>query len=84
LTELGAIDRWAADLYRRHGPINRPPTARLFTKAPTDAEWLAQLAGQTRFTVSASAALDAVREAWRAAGETLDDLHGSGPLPYKG
>jgi hypothetical protein len=50
LSELGAIDLQAADLYRRHGPTNRPPSARLFTKAPTDAEWRAQLAGQTRIT----------------------------------
>ena len=53
LSELGAIDRQAADLYRRYGPTNHPPTSRLFTSAPTDAEWQAQLAGQTRITVSA-------------------------------
>jgi hypothetical protein len=34
LSELGAIDQQAADLYRRHGPTNRPPSVRLFTKAP--------------------------------------------------
>jgi predicted nucleotidyltransferase component of viral defense system len=84
LSEVAAIDRRAADLYRRHGPTNRPPTARLFMKAPTDAEWQAQLAGQTRITVSARDALEAVRKAWRAAIETLDDLQGRGPLPYKG
>ena len=84
LSELGAIDRQAADLYRRHGPTNQPPTPWLFTSAPTDAEWHAQLAGQTRITVSASAALDAVQKAWRAAVETLDELQGRGPLPYKG
>lgn len=84
LSELGAIDRRAADLYRRHGPTNRPPTARLFTSAPTDAEWQAQLAGQTRITVSARDALEAVRKAWRAAIETFDDLQGRGPLPCKG
>jgi predicted nucleotidyltransferase component of viral defense system len=83
LSELGAIDRQAADLYRRHGPTNRPPSARLFTKAPTDAEWRAQLAGQTRITVSARQALAAVREAWRAAVDTPDDQHTRGPLPYK-
>jgi hypothetical protein len=52
-------------LYRRYGPTNQPPTPRLFVAAPTDAEWRAQLAGQTRITISAREALDAVREAWR-------------------
>jgi predicted nucleotidyltransferase component of viral defense system len=66
LSELGAIDQQAANLYRRRGPTNRPPSAWLFTKAPTEAEWQAQLAGQTRITVSAHQALAAVREAWRA------------------
>jgi predicted nucleotidyltransferase component of viral defense system len=83
LSELGAIDQRAADLYRRHGPTNRPPSARLFTKAPTDGEWRAQLAGQTRITVSAHQALAAVREAWRAVVDTPDDQHTRGPLPYK-
>jgi hypothetical protein len=83
LSALGAIDGLAADLYRRHGPTNRPPSARLFTKAPTDAEWRAQLAGQTRITVSARQALAAVREAWRAAVDTPDDQHTRGPHTYK-
>lgn len=65
LSELGAIDRQAAALYRRYGPTNHPPTPQLFRAAPTDAEWQAQLAGQTRITVSARQALDAVRKAWR-------------------
>ena len=67
LSELGAIDRKAAHLYRRYGPTNRPPTSRLFMSAPTDAEWQSQLAGQTRITISARQALDAAREAWHAA-----------------
>ncbi|WP_319449153.1 MULTISPECIES: nucleotidyl transferase AbiEii/AbiGii toxin family protein [unclassified Mycobacterium] len=67
LSDLGAIDRKAADLYRRFGPTNRPPTPRLFASAPTDAEWQAQLAGQTRIAISARHALEAVREAWRTA-----------------
>jgi hypothetical protein len=83
LSELGAIDQQAAGLYQRHGPTNRPPSARPFTKASTDAEWQAQLAGQTRITVSAHQALMAVREAWRAVVETPDDQHARGPLPYK-
>jgi hypothetical protein len=83
LSALGAIDGRAADLYRRFGPTNRSPSARLFNKAPTDAEWRAQLAGQTHITVSAHQALAAVREAWRAVVDTSDDQHTRGPLPYK-
>ena len=67
LSELGAIDREAAHLYRRYGPTIHPPASRLFTSAPSDAVWQSQLAGQTRITISARQALDAVREAWRAA-----------------
>ena len=67
LSVLGAIDRQASDLYRRYGPTNHPPTSRLFTSAPTDAEWQSQLAGQTRITISAEQAVVAVRDAWRAA-----------------
>ena len=67
LSELGAIDRQASDLYRRYGPTNHPPTSRLFTSAPTEAEWPSQLAGQTRITISAEQAVVAVRDAWHAA-----------------
>jgi hypothetical protein len=73
LSELGAIERQAADLYRRYGATNHPPTSRLFASAPTDAEWQAQLAGQTRITVSAHQAVIAVREAWRAAVALVND-----------
>jgi hypothetical protein len=81
LGEVGAIDRQAADLFKSHGPTNRPPSARLFTEAPTDSEWQAQLAGQTRITISAREALEAVREAWRAAVETPADQRGTGTTP---
>lgn len=67
LSELGAIDSQAADLYRRYGPTNRLPASRLFMSAPSDAEWQSQLAGQTRITISAGQAVVAVRDAWRAA-----------------
>ncbi len=73
LSELGAIDRIAAHLYRRYGPTNHPPASRLFTSAPTDAVWQAQLAGQTRITISARQALDAVRKAWCAAVTPIND-----------
>jgi predicted nucleotidyltransferase component of viral defense system len=73
LSELGAIDRKATDLDRRYGPTNHPPSSRLFMSAPTDAEWQSQLAAQTRITISARQALDAVREAWCAAVTPIND-----------
>ncbi|CAA0127933.1 Uncharacterised protein [Mycolicibacterium vanbaalenii] len=67
LSRVGAIDPDAAALFRRYGPTNKAPTQRMFDRAPSDAEWQAQLAGQTRLNVSAAEALVAVREAWRQA-----------------
>lgn len=67
LNRVGAIDADAATLFRRYGPTNRPPALHMFDRAPTDAEWQAQLAGQTRLTVTAAEALGAVRKAWRQA-----------------
>jgi hypothetical protein len=48
------------------------PRPRLFDAAPSDTEWQAQLAGQTRITVSARTALDTVRAAWPAAAKIPD------------
>lgn len=67
LSRLGAIDAEAAGLFRRHGPTNKNPAAHIFNCAPSDAQWQAQLAGQTRLRVSAADALTKVREAWRRA-----------------
>ena len=67
LSRVGAIDADAAVLFRRYGPTNKAPAQHMFDRAPTDAEWRAQLAGQTRLNVSAAEALVAVREAWRQA-----------------
>jgi hypothetical protein len=64
LSRLDAIDAAAKDLYWRYGPTNQPPAPHDFAKAPTEAEWQNQLAGQTRLTVSAKDALHAAREAW--------------------
>lgn len=64
LSGLGAIDASVEELYRRYGPTNQPPAPHDFTKAPTEAEWQNQLAGQTRLTVTARDALRAVRDAW--------------------
>lgn len=64
LDQIGAIDAEAGILYRRLGPTNKPPALRGFTKAPTEADWRNQLAGQTRLTVSSRDALSAVHDAW--------------------
>lgn len=69
LSEIGAIDPVAAALFRRYGPTNKNPGAYLFRTAPSDADWHAQLAGQTLLTVAAKEALDAVRTAWHKATE---------------
>jgi hypothetical protein len=81
LSELGAIGHTAVALYRRHGSTNHPPGPWVFSKAPTDTEWRAQLAGQTRLTVSAREALDVVRDAWLAAAETANDQREEGTSP---
>lgn len=67
LSQLGAINAQAAVLYRRHGPTSRPPAPQLFRSGPTEAEWRAQLAGQTRLTIAPNEALKVVAAAWRAA-----------------
>jgi predicted nucleotidyltransferase component of viral defense system len=74
LTKIGAIDAAALELYRRFGPTNKPPGYYLFGTPPSEDEWQTQLAGQTRLTVVAPAALAAVREAWSrvVANETAD------------
>lgn len=70
LSRIGAIDAAAAELFRRHGPTNKLPAPHLFLRAPSDAQWQSQLAGQTRLTVSANAALIAVRNAWATPART--------------
>ena len=74
LNRLGAINSEAAVLFRRYGPTNKAPTPRMFVCAPSDAEWQAQLAGQTRLSVSAAEALEVVRDAWLQAGRPAKTL----------
>lgn len=74
LSRVGAIDADAAALFRRYGPTNKAPMQHMFDRAPTDAEWRAQLAGQTRLTVTAAESLAAVREAWRQAVRPAEPL----------
>ena len=64
LAGVGAIDRDALDLYRRHGPTNRAPSPDLFREPPSEQAWRAALAGQTRLSVTAAQALNEVRGAW--------------------
>lgn len=64
LKQIGAINPTSLELFEKFGPTNRPPGAHMFQRAPSDAEWTTQLAGQTRLTVSASEALTVVRDAW--------------------
>jgi predicted nucleotidyltransferase component of viral defense system len=64
LSRIGAIDAAASELYRRFGPTNQPPAEHLFKKAPSDAQWHTQLAGQTRLTIAAAEALATVRDSW--------------------
>jgi hypothetical protein len=54
LSRLGAIDATAATLYQRYGPTTKAPGPYLFRGAPSDADWQAQLAGQTRLNVSST------------------------------
>lgn len=67
LAALGALDSAAADLFARHGPTGHPPRPWMFTDPPADADWTAQLAGQTRISVGPLDALTLVQEAWSAA-----------------
>lgn len=67
LAERGHITPHAAELFAAHGPTRNVPQPWLFTKAPTEDQWREQLAGQTRLTITAAEALDAVAAAWVAA-----------------
>jgi predicted nucleotidyltransferase component of viral defense system len=68
LAELGAIDQEASRLYVQHGPTGSPPADWVFTKAPTEQQWRAELAAQTTLGTTATEAFDRVREAWAEAG----------------
>ena len=67
LDKVGALTAESAVLFATHGPTSSPPRSWMFKAAPSAAEWQAQLAGQTRLTVTAAEALEAVRSAWAAA-----------------
>lgn len=67
LAERGEITKHAAELFIAHGPIGNAPQPWMFASAPTEERWQAQLAGQTRLTVSAVEALQVVADAWAGA-----------------
>ncbi len=69
LDKVGALNAEAAALFATHGPTNSQPRSWMFDRGPSPAQWQAQLAGQTRLTVTADDALNAVRAAWAAATE---------------
>jgi predicted nucleotidyltransferase component of viral defense system len=71
LARGGEITRHAAELFVAHSPIGNAPQPWMFTWAPTEERWQAQLGGQTRLTVTATEALQVVADAWaRASAET--------------
>lgn len=65
LDRIGAFEPDVADLHLRFGPTNKLPGEWQFLDAPTESDWVSQLAGQTRLTVSARAAAVAVARAWK-------------------
>jgi hypothetical protein len=67
LSNVGALNAESASLFAEHGPTNNPPRPWMFDHAPSTTEWLAQLAGQTRLTVTPDQAIAAVRTAWATA-----------------
>jgi hypothetical protein len=67
LSNVGALNAESASLFAKHGPTNNPPRSWMFDHAPSTTEWQAQLAGQTRLTVTPDQALAAVRTAWATA-----------------
>ena len=62
--DRGEITKRAAELFVAHGPIGNTPQPWMFTSAPTEERWQAQLAGQTRLTISAAEALGVIADAW--------------------
>lgn len=65
LSEIGALNATAAELFRKNGPTNKPPTAKQFSTHPDEVVWGSELAGQTRLNLTAAEAIEAVRRAWQ-------------------
>jgi hypothetical protein len=64
LARKGALTDAAAELFAQLGPTGAPPRPWMFAQAPAEADWVTQLAAQTRLTVAAAEALAVVRAAW--------------------
>lgn len=64
LAERGHIDAEAVEVFVRKGPTGRPPGAWVFDSTPDEAAWLRALGHQTRLRVTASKALEHVRDLW--------------------
>jgi hypothetical protein len=71
LASRGEINQHAAKLFVAHGPIGKTPQPWMFTSAPTEDRWQAQLGGQTRLTTSAADALQIVADAWASASSKI-------------
>lgn len=67
LSRRGHVNRAAVECLIRFGPSSQPPSAKAFGKAPAQAAWKQALAHQTRLDITASDALEAVKEAWAEA-----------------
>ena len=65
------ITKRATELFIARGSIGNAPQPWMFTPAPTEEHWQAQLAGQTRLTASAAEALQVVADAWAPAGAEI-------------
>lgn len=66
LYDLWALTRSAGQLFATHTGLG-PPQDHMFSRVPAEHDWQEQLSGQTRLTVTAEDALQAVRSAWAAA-----------------
>lgn len=66
LAGIGAMTPAAADLFAEHAGMGLPKD-HMFSAAPTHDQWLGELAGQTRLTVTPEDALQVVRKAWSVA-----------------
>jgi hypothetical protein len=66
LAQSGSVTAEAAQLFTRHGPTNKPPTAGTFARPPDEATWRRDLSAQTRLIVTAREALAVVADAWQA------------------
>ena len=66
LALAGALTASAAQLFATHTGLGLPQD-HMFSRAPAAQDWLEQLSGQTRLTVSPEEALEVVRSAWSTA-----------------